>query len=341
MVIGVGDRMLRKRVLIVKLSSLGDIFHALPTVRALKAGLDADIDWVTQPEYVDLVRCFTDVSRVIPFPRRGWIRGVWPFLKAVRGCRYDLVVDLQGLLKSALVSKLASSRKVIGPSFHREGSHLLYDQVAGPCDRNRHAVEEALDVVRLLGLVVPQVEFPVVFPEVEIVSPRPRVAVIPVSRWGSKNWPVEHYAEVTRLLMQRDSASIYLMGGGGDRDICATLQHALEKGQTCSRVINLAGRTSLVEMGSWLKGMDVVLANDSGPIHMAAAVNIPVVAMFGPTDPVRTGPYGKGHRVMTMKMDCRPCFNRTCARDALMCMRGIRPEAVYEAASLLLAGRST
>jgi len=247
-----------KRLLIVKLSSLGDIFHALPTVHALRAGLDAEIDWVTQPEYVDLVRCFPDVNKVITFPRRGFVQGMLPFLRAVRGVRYDLVIDLQGLLKSALVSKLANAREVIGPSFHREGSHLLYDRVAGACDRNRHVVDETMDVVRLLGLPVQPAEFPVVFPSVEMLSTRPRVAIVPASRWSNKNWPVEYYTEVAHLLMHQDSATIYLLGGEKDRDTCATIQHALESGQACTRVVNLAGHTSLVEMGGWLKTMDMV-----------------------------------------------------------------------------------
>ncbi len=333
--------MTRKRVLVVKLSSLGDIFHALPAVHALKVGLDADIDWVTQPEYVELVRCFPDVGTVIPFPRRGWVRGLPAFLKVARRARYDMVIDLQGLLKSALASKLVKAGRVIGPSFHREGSHLLYDRVVGPCDRNRHAVEEAMDVVRYLGLPVPPVEFPVVFPGVEILAGRPRVAVVPASRRANKNWPVEFYSEVAHRLMHQDSATIYLMGGWSDRETCATLQHELEAGHTCSRVVNLAGRTTLVEMGGWLKGMDVVLANDSGPIHMAAAIGTPVVAMFGATDPVRTGPYGFGHRVMTAEMDCQPCFRRTCALEGVDCMRAITPEVVYKAVQGVLRGRAT
>jgi lipopolysaccharide heptosyltransferase II len=261
-------------------------------------------------------------------------------MKAMRGLRYDLVIDLQGLLKSALVSKLVKAGRVIGPSFHREGSHLLYDRVAGTCDRNRHAVEEAMDVVRFLGLPVPPVEFPVVFPAVEMLTGRPRVAVVPSSRRENKNWPVEFYAEVAHRLMHQDSASIYLMGGRSDRETCATLQHALEAGNTSSRVVNLAGRTTLVEMGGWLKGMDVVLANDSGPMHMAVAIKIPVVAMFGPTDPVRTGPYGAGNRVVTVAMDCQPCFKRTCPLEGIDCMRAITQEAVYGAVKELLARRA-
>lgn len=327
------------RILVVKLSSLGDLFHALPAVHALRMGLDAEIDWVTQSEYADLVRCFPDVCNVIAFPRKGLCRGLAPFLQALRKSRYNLVVDVQGLIKSALVSKMARADRVIGPSFHREGSHWFYDAVSGPCNRNRHAVDEAMDVLRFLELPVPPAEFPVTFPTVEVLSPRPRVAIIPASRRLNKNWPVEYYAEVAHRLMHQESASIYLFGGGGDRQTCATIQHTLESGYACSRVVNLAGRTSLVEMGGWLKEMDLVLANDSGPTHMAAAVNVPVVAMFGPTDPARTGPYGNVHRVVTGTVSCRPCFQRSCREEVAACMRAISPEKVYESAHACLAGK--
>ena len=141
----------KPRVLVVKLSALGDLFHSLPAVHNLKVGLGAEIDWVTQKEYVDLVRCFTDVDRVIPFYRKAFFTNLKLFLEELRTRDYDYVIDLQGLLKSAIVARLARGKERIGPSFHREGSHLFYSAVAGEPARNRHAVEENLDIVRHLG----------------------------------------------------------------------------------------------------------------------------------------------------------------------------------------------
>jgi heptosyltransferase I len=154
----------KKRILIIKLSSFGDIFHALPAVNNLKIALDAEIDWVTQPEYVDLVKCFPVISTVIPFPRREFMTRGLGFFRTLRGRHYDLVIDLQGLLKSAIVARLARGTRTIGPSFQREGARFFYDAVAGRCNKNRHAVEENLDVVRYLGLPVSSIRFPVTFP---------------------------------------------------------------------------------------------------------------------------------------------------------------------------------
>jgi lipopolysaccharide heptosyltransferase I len=332
--------MAQKRILIVKLSSMGDIFHALPAVHCLREGLDAEVDWVVQSEYVELLGCFPDVSNVIPFPRRNFFSGVGGFLPALRRHSYDLVVDLQGLLKSALVAKLARGRKVIGPSFYREGANLLYDAVAGVRDKNRHAVVENLDVVRYLGLQPVTVQFPVQFPVRSFGSTGPRVALMPVSRGAQKNWPVRNFIEVARRLKDETGAFITLFGMAAEAAICETIRVALESGVSGPPAVNLAGKTSLVEMGSWLAGMSLVIANDSGPIHMAAALGVPVVAVFGPTDPKRTGPYGDIHRVVTADMGCQPCFQKSCSQEDPECLLRVTPDRVAQEAIDILRARS-
>ncbi len=323
-------------ILVVKLSSLGDIFHALPAVHALRVGLDADVDWVTQPEYTGLVRCFKDVREVIPFPRQGLARGFAAFWRCVRRRHYDLVVDLQGLMKSLLAAKSARGQQVLGPSYCREGTRFFYDAVSGPANRNRHAVDEAMDVVRFLGLSDAQVMFPVAFPTIPPVAGAPRVAMLPASRHENKNWPLEYFAEVARGLVHNRGASIHLFGSEADRTICLALQHAIEAGDSCSKVVNMAGHTGMVQLGGWLASMDLVIANDSGPIHMAAAAGTRVLAIFGPTDPRRTGPYGDGHCVLTSNSPCSPCCRRICRREDEVCLRTVSPELVFSAASEML-----
>ena len=326
------------RILVVKLSSLGDLFHALPAVHRLKAGLEADIDWVTQNEYSELVGCFTDVSRVIGFPRRGTGADWANFWRAVRREEYRAVVDFQGLLKSALATCLARAPYRLGPSFHREGSRWFYTETAGPTDRTRHAVDECLDAVRWLGLSAGPVEFPVRFPSVLAGTGGPRVAMVPMSRWPSKNWPVSRFGELARRLVDRGGAVIHLMGGGGAeaRAACAAIAEGLPAGG----VVNLAGRTRLVEMGGWLQAMDLVIGNDSGPLHMAAAVGTPVLAFFGPTDPVRSGPYGEGHRILQVSADrCRNCRRRNCRRGDGACLAALTVDEAMEAATRLLKAK--
>jgi heptosyltransferase-1 len=321
----------KKRILIIKLSSFGDIFHALPAVNNLKISLNADIDWVTQPEYVDLVGCFHVVSEVIPFPRHEFLTRGLGFLETLRGRHYDVVIDLQGLLKSAIVACLARGVRTIGPSFHREGARFFYDAVSGCRDKNRHAVEENLDVIRYLGLSVLPASFPVHFPKQAMTVKPPRVAIVPVSRRENKNWPINNFLQTARALQQEFDASIFLFGSKSDHAVCEEIKRKLMAERPRGDVVNLAGRTSLIEMGGWFTQMNLVVVNDSGPLHMAVALGIPVVTLFGPTDPRRTGPYGDGHKVLTSKMACRPCFDRVCKLPEVECMNRILPDDVIVA----------
>ncbi|MBN1556610.1 MAG: glycosyltransferase family 9 protein, partial [Lentisphaerae bacterium] len=293
------------RILIVKLSSLGDLFHALPAVHALRTGTGAAVDWVVQREYADLAGCFRDVDRVIAFPRRGVRREGAAFLRALRAQRYDLVIDLQGLLKSALVTVLARGGKRIGPSFHREGARLFYNAVAGPRNRDRHAVEQNLDTVRYLGLDASPRDFPVDFPERDPGGVRPRVGVVPASRWSSKNWPAACYIDVLQRLRRSGDLSIHLFGSRESVEAGVAIEEALG-----GELENRVGKTRLPDLGGYLARLDLLISNDSGPIHMAAAAGTAVLAIFGPTDPARTGPYGPAHRVIEARLPCRPCFSR-------------------------------
>lgn len=324
-------------ILVVKLSSLGDLLHALPAVHNLKVGLGAEVDWVVQREYAALVKCFDDVRRVIPLARRGPRRRPLAFLKALRVERYDMAVDMQGLFKSGLVTQLARAGRRIGPSFQREGARIFYDAVAGRRDKERHAVEENLDVVHFLGLNSVAPAFPVTLPPIELEGNGPQVAVIPSSRWATKDWTPAGFAAAARCLRDERGATIYLMGGPGDVPRCADIKRMMG-----GEALNLAGKTSLVAMGSYLSQMDLLIANDTGPVHMATAVGTPALVLFGPTSPQRTGPYGDRHRVIRSgSCDCRPCFMRTCPPGHHRCLTDISSAQVTTAAlEMLKRGRA-
>lgn len=261
----------------------------------LKQGLGAVVDWVTQPEYRDLVRCFEDVDEVILFPRANFLRSVPGYLRELRRRRYDYIVDLQGLLKSAaLVGRLARGGERVGPPFRREGTAWFYSISARGGERQAHAVDQLLAVAETLGAPAGPIEFPVSFPRTELSAPTPRVGLIPCSRWPAKNWPVEQFAEVARCLRDRAGASVFLFGARGDEETCSRIEQ-----MAGARLTNLCAKTSLPELGAHLKQMDLVISVDSGPMHMAAACGTPVLALFGITDPRRIGPYGASHRVLT------------------------------------------
>ncbi len=283
------------RILIVKTSSLGDLFHALPTARLLKRAFDAEIDWVVNTEYVGLVECFSDVDTVIPFPRRGFRSNAGDFKSKLRRETYDLVVDLQGLMKSAVLCRMAKrskGAKILGPSFQREGARFLYSAVVGKKNKNRHAVEENLDVLTWLGKPAAPIEFPIEFPAVDFpcLEKKPAVVFAPCSRHAAKNWPWKRFVE----LGERLKCQIILVGAPDDLETCEKIENALPEGAAT----NLCGETSLLELGGILQRADLVVTVDSGPMHMASAAGTPCLALFGPTDPTRVGPYGDQHRVM-------------------------------------------
>ncbi len=283
------------RILIVKTSSLGDLFHALPTVHLLKEAYGAEIDWVVNSEYTGLVECFSDVQTVIPFPRRGWAQNFGSFRKKLRMKTYDLVIDLQGLMKSALICRMAkrnSGAKLLGPSFQREGARFLYTAVVGKKDKSRHAVDENLDVLQWLEQPRGPIEFPLLFPETtfQCMEQHPVVVFAPSSRHEAKNWPANRFIELGVKL----ETQIILVGAPEDSETCGLIENALPEGV----VTNLCGKTSLLELGGILQAADLVVTVDSGPMHMASATGSPCLAIFGPTDPTRVGPYGKQHRVL-------------------------------------------
>jgi len=321
------------RILIVKLSSLGDLFHALPVAACLRRNWNTQIDWVTNAAYAGLVSKFAPVDRVIPFPRRNFLRHASSFLRELRQEPYDFIFDMQGLLKSALVTRVARGEKRIGPSFHREGSIFFYHAVTGPRDKQRHAIEENYDLIRFLGLNADAPSFPVQW-EIPAAYPegKPRVAIIPRSRWITKNWPAASFAEVARSLASR--AHLFVFGAPGDEPVCEDITRAAGPAAT-----NMCGRTSLLSLGGWMSVMDLVITVDSGPMHVAAAAGAPVLAIFGATEAARTGPYGSRHRILARRdLACRPCLSRTCqlpGRD-IRCLTGLAPDTVIEAAMDML-----
>jgi heptosyltransferase-1 len=283
------------KILIVKTSSLGDLFHALPAVHLLKTAFDAEIDWVVNTEYVGLVECFSDVRNVIPFPRKGLFPNLGSFREMLCRETYDLIVDFQGLLKSAMICRMAKRAKgaeILGPSFPREGAHLLYTAVVGKKNKNRHAVEENLDVLQWLEKPTEPIEFPIRFPDVDFqcLEKKPVVVFAPCSRHEAKNWPWKRFVELGKQL----KCQIILVGAPDDAETCYNIENKLPEGAS----VNLCGKTTLLELGGVLQKADLVVTVDSGPMHMASAAGTPCLAIFGPTDPARVGPFGDQHRIL-------------------------------------------
>ena len=333
------------RILIVKLSSLGDILHVLPTVHELRAQFGAEIDWVVHPEFASLVRCFADVDNVLIFPRHHVLRDLRASVRELRAREYDLVVDLHGLFKSGIVARLARGKRKIAPSYAREGSSMFFRERAGRFNRTRHAVEQAFDTLDYLGLKRPSGQFraalrPLDGPTntaIPVFSNESRtIAFAPVSRWPSKDWPAARYGELASILLKCDpSLRIAIVGGKTDIPVGDTIVSAAEAADT-KRIFNLCGKTSIAESLALLAKCDLLIANDTGPVHMAAAVGTRCLVIFGPTRPDWTGPYGEGHRIIMRNLTCQPCLKHRCPRGDHACMESITAAEVVSIASEVL-----
>lgn len=324
------------KVLVVRLSSFGDILMTLPAVHLLKKGLNCEIHWVVHREYIELVKSFDDVSHVIGFPRYNFFAEFRRFLNELRQYEYELVIDLHGLFKSGLVTALARGRRKIGPSFHREGSDIFYSEIAKNGDGNkyRHTVECILNTIKYLGVDVSNIEFPISLPELQLNEHEPRIAIAPASRWHSKTWPARYFSELLRLLYNNGITSLYLIGSKSEYNLCKEIIMCSEV-----RAINMAGKLSFSETGSLIKQMNLLIANDSGAGHFAAAVGTPCLVLFGPTAPEKTSPY-RFARVIKMNLPCQPCEKRRCGlASEPCCMTAILPDYVSRMAIDMLHRR--
>lgn len=282
------------RILVVKLSALGDLFHAMPVVHRLREHFDCPVDWVTQPEYADLVVCHRDVDRVLCFPRKGSPGDLIRFRRELRARRYDLAVDLQGLAKSGLVLGMANAERKLAPSRPRELAGRFAHEVPEAGAPTPHAMDRLFDTLRHLGIDPEPVEYPLDFPKVDPLPGRgPRLALAPRSRWPGKDWPAKKFVQLVEKLRLERRLDVLILGGPADSEAGAEL--CAEIGDRCW---NLCGVHPLSHLGGVLKQVDCLVCNDSGPMHFAAAVGTPLVALFGPTDPARTGPWGEGRVVL-------------------------------------------
>jgi len=338
-----------RRILFIKPSSLGDIVHALPTLAALRQHYpQAHIAWLVKRQWAGLLERVEGIDRVwaVGPGMAGWLSE----LPRLRAERFDLAVDLQGLFRSALMARLAGCPVRIGFANGREGSPFFYSLRVGVPAQEMHAVDRYLLVSDALGAArpaTPQFRFTVSPADRERVSDvlgragvragSPWIAVHVSARWPTKRWPLESFAAVADRLHEEGAGPLVLIGGPDDRADAQTMQ-ALVK---TSSIIDVTGLTQLGLLPALLQAASVLVTNDSGPLHVAAAVGTPVVALFGPTSPVRTGPYGTQHRVLTHPLPCSPCFSRRCTHAIdRECLTGIVPEQVVEAIRSRLAVRA-
>jgi lipopolysaccharide heptosyltransferase I len=332
-----------QRILLIKPSALGDIVHTLPVLNLLRRRWPtARISWLIGSAFAGLVRGHPQLDEVITFDRNRFAHGWYNpraaielvrFLKDLRQQNFDLVIDLQGLLRSGMLTSITRAPVRNGFSNARELAHLFYTHHVPVDTMEQHAIERYLNVAESLGCGRGPVEFHFHADEQdrarvnELLHGLDRFAVLlPGTNWLTKRWPVENFAALVRPLSERFGLSTVIAGGP---DVTAIAEQITSADGT---IVNLVGKTSLRELVVLLERASLVIANDSGPMHIASALNKPLVTMFGPTNPIRTGPYQRMDSVVRVDIPCSPCYSRRCSH--VSCMKWITVEDVLRAVRL-------
>lgn len=333
-------------ILVIKLRYIGDVLLATPVLRALRGRFpSARLTMLVNRGTEDVLRRNPDLDEVLVLERTG-PAGQLRFVRELRRKRFDCVVDLTDADRSAILARLSGAPVRVGFNEEHRWRGLLYNHVVPARPETEHRLEHDLAALHPLG-IEPKSEPPVLrtAPEDEAaarrilaeagVDPgdrRPLVLLQPGARYWFKAWPVERFAELADRLAERHGCLVLVGGSPAEREAAETI-----RARARSAPVVLAGRTSLLEFAALLARCALFVGNDNGPMHMAAALDVPVVALFGPSDPAVWGPRGRRVQVLYKGLDCRRCFHPTCVRGEESCMKLISVDEVSAAAERALA----
>lgn len=336
-----------KNILIIKLSAIGDVIHALPVAHALRQCYpQSRITWIVEKPAYDLLTNNPNIDEIMIFEKAkyksfsGLIRHGCELAEVLRSKKFDLAIDLQGLFKSAAISWLSGARGRLVYCNARELSDRIGKRVCGDFS-DGHIVDRYLDVVRYLGGDIQQPEFTIHITDEEaklshsiaakagLDLAQAYVVLAPGTNWPNKCWPLPHFSSLANKLTTLGLIPV-IVGGPGDQHLAAEISD-----RTNIPPVDLTGKTSLKQLAYIIQQARAFVGGDTGPMHLAAALRTPTVALFGPTDAKRNGPYGKNNKVLTVMHDCQGCWKRSCPRQK-ECLENISPDKVVEAIELLI-----
>jgi lipopolysaccharide heptosyltransferase I len=321
-------------ILIVKLGSLGDIIHAIPAAAAIRRAFPhAKIDWLADARHRELVELVPVVDRRLLIDT-GAASSVLDVVRDLRRARYDATLDLQGLLKSAVLARLSGAARVVGfpqELLRERAARMFYTETAGQAAA--HVIEKNLSLLTAVGIRVPDVEFPLDDRGLQAVDdarsrlgvgPGTRFALInPGAAWPNKRWPPVYFAEVARALSTRYNLRSLVLWGPGEEQIAHDIVAASDGAAAASAPTRVADLVSLARAAA------LMISGDTGPMHIAAAVGTPIIGIFGPTDPRRNGPWAEHDLTASRYHECVCHYQRKC-RISGWCLLDIAPREVMQ-----------
>lgn len=310
-----------KKILIIKPSSLGDIILALPTLSALRRSFpDSQISWLIRPEFAPLLKNHPHLDEIIFFDRKfigkalynyQAIFALWSLIRELRDKKFDIVLDLQGLFRTASLSWLSGCKNRFGMSKAGEFAHIFYTHKIPQDKASIHLVDYYLKISQAAGVSDISVQF--ILPQdsaaseyvaklllTNNINPKNYAVLIPGSRHTDKYWPIERFAVLADRISEKWGSSVVATGTTSEKTLIDKLSK-LSK----TPVANFAGLTNLSQLVTLLKGAALVVSNDTGPGHIAAALGMPLVIIFGRANPARLAPYGRKHCVAAIDPDGR------------------------------------
>ncbi len=336
-----------QKILVIKLRYIGDVLLATPVLRALRERFpDAHLAVAVNRGTEDVLKWNPDLNEVLVVERSG-LAAQFQFLQEIRRRGFDCVIDLTDGDRSAVLARCSGAPVRIGLNEEHRWRGLLYTTVVRPGPATVHRVERDLETVRPLGIQ------PKAGPLILQTSPqddedaarwlkemagentpnsaKQLVMLQPGARYWFKAWPAERFAELAGRLAEKYGCRVLIGGDARERDLAEAI-----RANARAAAVSLAGRLTLRQYAAVLKRCALFVGNDNGPMHMAAALGVPLVALFGPSNPAEWGPRGARTEVLYRGLDCRRCFHPTCTRGEESCMRQITVDEVFAAASKLL-----
>jgi lipopolysaccharide heptosyltransferase I len=330
------------RILIVRLGSLGDIIHAIPAVAAIRRAFPAAIiDWLADARYRELLDLIPSIDGRLTISTTA-MTSILSTVSGLRRADYDVALDFQGLLKSAVIARLSAASRVIGfpsPLLRERSARVFYTETAG--EARPHVIDKNLSLLQAVGIRVPDIEFPLTDRGSQIVAEArarlglraaERFAIInPGAAWPNKRWPPVYFAEVARGLANRYHLRSLVLWGPDEEQLAETVVAAADGHAAASPPTTLADVVALARAAA------LMISGDTGPLHIGGAVGTPLIGIFGPTDPSRNGPWSEHDCTVSRFEVCHCHYQRRC-HAASWCLLDISPREVMKLVERRLAG---
>ena len=340
-----------RRICLIKPSALGDVVQTIPLLNVLKTQFpDARISWVVNRELRDLVEGHPALDEVICFERKGGWRAWRSLLQTLHSRQFDMTIDLQGLLRTGVMTLATGAAVRVGLQTAREGSRFTLNLVLPDTAREKPAHARYWRLAEILGLgSVPRETWIATsdadqdWAESRLQRlPRPIFAVHPGARWETKRWPVEKFAGLMSRATQHWGGTILILGSKAERPDAERLDRLLNTrhdAPSTLRVVNLTGESTLKQLSALLGRVNYTISNDSGPMHLAAGLGIPTLGLFTCTSALRSGPPGDQHEMVSTTVSCAAGYHKTCPHRGdghLACLRELEVDRVWLALQRLV-----